>query len=102
MFLEVPEVARSGEDIRIRIATGPFGGCARSGETEVEKSGNIVMVRPYNYRFDRPSGQQCQPGSLEHELTVQFLDVGTVLIRVFGLGFDGDETVIEREILIEE
>lgn len=96
----LPNTVQAGVEFVVEVTT--YGSiCDRKGETEVAKSGNRVVITPYDYvRLCGPDAQAL----FVHQATVEFSEPGlaSVVIQGFSSSIPEDDEVveIERDVMV--
>ena len=95
--IEVPESVAAGQPFDVSIRTYG-GGCILQDRTEVERSGMVADVRPYDRHISAPICT-TELRHFNHTATVSFPERGTGRIRVQGMRAPGDvPLVVERRV----
>jgi hypothetical protein len=98
---EVPSEATVHEEIQVRIETAQPDGCSRKGATRVAEFEGGVEIRPFDER--RSYGSTVCIAEVQHymhEGVLVFESPGTYVIRVIGGDGEGNEVVVERELVV--
>ena len=95
--IEVPESVAAGEPFEVSVRTYG-GGCILQDRTDVEGSGMVADVRPYDRHVSAPICT-TELRLFNHTATVTFPERGTGRIRVHGMRAPADvPLVVERRV----
>ena len=102
--LVAPDTVRAGVDFQVG-ATTLGGGCERAGETEVQVSGGVAVVTPYDYTA-RAGACHDILLYLPHAATLRFSTPGEAVVRVRGRRVgpdtprDGVPHTVEKRVVV--
>lgn len=86
--VEVPSSVGLGEDFQVKVTTYG-GGCLDKGDTEVERDGLEVSIRPYDLDTSVPKYPCTADLALyTHIVELRFEEAGEAQLRIFGLRKD--------------
>ena len=88
----LPDSVERGKPLTLRIESVAANGCFEVGETTVEITARIAVVRPYWYHYRNAFCTQALQ-TFEHVITLQFPEEGEITIRVVGA-----QASVERRI----
>lgn len=90
----LPDSLERGKPLTLRIESVAANGCYEVGETPVEITARVAVVRPYWYHYRNAFCTQALQ-TFEHVVTLQLPEEGEVTIRVVGA-----QASVERRIRI--
>ena len=94
-FLQLPEEAAAGADVRIQVRTGGTPDCTRISRTRVQwETATSLLLTPYNDWKRGPAACNWSLRFLHHSVTVRFPIAGTYAVRVRARQGQGEEVAI--------